>query len=450
MGNGIACSLLQSVRGAAPVPVGHGSGDGALIMAECSPAWYPKAIYGCGLPGRCSTEIERSLMRNVLLQLHIGTPIDCKSWSNIPVAHGLQLTVYTEASSGPPAQIARHLYAMIRRQLMTVGGWERDAPCQINDGAIFPAHTCAGAVEGLANRVLVYIADGTARMEPIFESYFGSGQARIVPVVDSSLGCDVPTALPSWMNTTIAVETRGADPAPILPKVIRSAGLLSQTPSVFVSYVHDDARDVAGQLFHELSARGYAVFLDRFSGRPGDDFVDLIAEELANKACLLALETPNYRTSPWCAQEVATAIVRKMGMIAIDLPGSRRSFPEFAHRHDARRAVLQSSRLSKADLAAACDAFERWFPHQISRRPRHLDRSLRSALRAAGLSFSDVGLGRCRTALGGAPRLLAMCPTSPDVDDFRDVDALRTGTREAASLFGSVAAARSSRRARID
>ena len=385
-------------------------------------------------------------MRNVLLQLHIGMPIHCKSWSNIPLAHGLQLTVYTEASSGPPAQIARHLYAMIRRQLMTVGGWEHDAPCQINDGVIYPAHTCAG----VANRVLVYIADGTAKMEPLFESYFGNGHARVVPVVDSSLGCDVPTALPSWMNTTIAVETRGADPAPILPKVIQSAGLLSQAPSVFVSYVHDDARDVAGQLFHELSARGYAVFLDRFSGRPGDDFVDLIAEELANKACLLALETQNYRASPWCEQEVATAITREMGMIAIDLPGSRRSFPEFAHRHDARKAVLKSRRLSQSDLADACDAFEHWFPHQISRRPRHLDHSLRSALRAAGLGFSDVGLGRCRTSLGGTPQLLAMCPTSPDADDFREVDALRAGPGDPATLFGSVAAARSGRRARID
>lgn len=389
-------------------------------------------------------------MRNVLLQLHIGEPVHCKAWSSVAVAHGLQLTIYTEARGGPPARIARHLYAMIRRHLMGVGGREWQAPCEVQHGRIFDAHTCAGAVAGLANRVLVYIADGTATMAPDFERYFGRGQAKVIPVVDSSLRCDVPSALPSWMNTKIAVQTTGADPARILPKVILTAGLLSQAPSVFVSYVHDDARDVAGQIFHELSARGYAVFLDRFSGRPGDDFVDLIAEELANKACLLALETPNYRTSPWCAQEVATAIVRKMGMIAIDLPGSRRSFPEFAHRHDARGAVLRSSRFSEADLAATCDAFERWFPHQISRRPRHLDRSLRFALRAAGLPFSDVGLGRCRTALGGAPRLLATCPTSPDVDDFRDVDALRTGTREAASLFGSVAAARSGRRARID
>ena len=45
-----ACSLLQSIRGAAKVPVGHGSGDGALIMSERSPVWYPVAIQGREMP----------------------------------------------------------------------------------------------------------------------------------------------------------------------------------------------------------------------------------------------------------------------------------------------------------------------------------------------------------------------------------------------------------------
>ena len=389
-------------------------------------------------------------MRNVLLQLHVGTPVHCRSWSNVPVAHGLQLTIYTEAMGGVPARIARHLYAMLCRQLMSVGGIEGRAPCEVDNGQIFEAVTCAGAVAGLTNRVLVYIADGTGQMDKSFESYFGRGQARVVPVVDDSLGMAVPQALPTWMDTSIAVTTTGGNPAPVLAKVIRSAGLLSQTPSVFVSYVHDDARDVAGQFFHVLSERGYAVFLDRFSGVPGDDFVDLISEELANKACLLALETPNYGASPWCQQEVATAITREMGMIAVDLPGTKRTFPEFAHRYNAEHALLNNSKLSQVDVINACDAFERWFPHQISRRPRHLDRSLRSALDAAGVNYVNVGLGRVRAQFNGTPRLLAMSSESPDIDDFRQVDELRANAGEGATLFGSVAATRSGRRTRID
>lgn len=43
-------------------------------------------------------------MRNVLFQLHIGGSVHCKSWSEMAVAHGLQLTLYTEASSGPRAR----------------------------------------------------------------------------------------------------------------------------------------------------------------------------------------------------------------------------------------------------------------------------------------------------------------------------------------------------------
>lgn len=113
-------------------------------------------------------------------------------------------------------------------------------------------------------------------------------------------------------------------------------------------------------------------------------------------------------------------------------------------------AALTSGKLSAADLADACDAFERWFPHQISRRPRYLDRNLRSALRAAGVPFRDVGLGQVRAQLRGSQRFLAMCPTSPDADDFRQLDELRAPYGEDATLFGAVAAARSGRRTHID
>ena len=112
-------------------------------------------------------------MRNVLLQLHVGHPEACKGWGNVPVSHGLQLTIYTEATSGEPVRIARHLYAMLRRELMLVGGLEGRAPCEVTSGHIFEAFTCAGAVSGLTNRVMVYIADGNPVMASNFEDYFG-------------------------------------------------------------------------------------------------------------------------------------------------------------------------------------------------------------------------------------------------------------------------------------
>jgi hypothetical protein len=40
-------------------------------------------------------------MRSILLQLHTGSPANCESWLNAPVAHGVQLTVYNSAILNP-------------------------------------------------------------------------------------------------------------------------------------------------------------------------------------------------------------------------------------------------------------------------------------------------------------------------------------------------------------
>lgn len=47
------------------------------------------------------------------------------------MAYGLQLTVYTEASNGPRAQLARRIYSLLRRNFMTAGGLEGDAHCLV-------------------------------------------------------------------------------------------------------------------------------------------------------------------------------------------------------------------------------------------------------------------------------------------------------------------------------
>jgi hypothetical protein len=74
------------------------------------------------------------MVRNVLLQLHVGQPVHCKTWTRVPVAHGLQLTIYTDSAGGLPERLATHLYAMMRRELVALGGAEADAPCTVSSG----------------------------------------------------------------------------------------------------------------------------------------------------------------------------------------------------------------------------------------------------------------------------------------------------------------------------
>jgi hypothetical protein len=236
-----------------------------------------------------------------------------------------------------------------------------------------------------------------------------------------------------------------------MPRIIRAVGLLSQSPSIFVSYRHEDAAPVAGQLFHALAEKGYATFLDRFCGNPGDDFVDLINEELGDKPCLLSLETRGIGQSLYCRQEVATAVARHMGMIALDLPGSLTTFPVIDKRIDATRVALTSNQdLPGTALSRVVAEIEAHFPHEAARRPRWQDSYLHQALLASGVPFTPEGLGRYSASGQRGHILLGMFPSIPDTEGFVEMDERRKSSGTAlATIFGPVSAARTNRYRKI-
>jgi hypothetical protein len=141
--------------------------------------------------------IQALLMRSVLLQLHIRRSFDCVSWSNVPAANGVQITVYANAGvSRSVEHCARRCYSMLERSFASTGGVKAHAPCVLNDGVIYEAFTCDGVVPGLHKRVLVYIADGSDRIDPSFEAYFAKPNAVVIPLVDTSLACSTLFAEP--------------------------------------------------------------------------------------------------------------------------------------------------------------------------------------------------------------------------------------------------------------
>lgn len=395
-------------------------------------------------------------MRSILLQLHLGQPVKCESWSNVPVAHGVQITVYSESGVGSAATLAQLTHAALERKIAGLNAIRTQAPCFAQDGQIFPAHTCAGAVSGLAGRVLIFIADGSAAIDPVMESYFSASGTVIIPIVDQSIANPPQRALPAFMRTTLAETTTNLDPDPLIPRLLRGAGIVGTSARIFISYRHADAAVVAGQFFHALAERGFEPFLDRFSSQPGDDFVDLIREELADKALLLSLETRDIGKSIYCRQEVATAVSRRMGLIAVDLPGSRKTFSVIPRRIDATGVTLSAGVMQPADLDPIVGQIANIFLHEAARRPRWQDRNLHSTLAAAGKSFTPEGLGRylVRPSSGGQ-RVLGMSATLPTVGLFMEIEDRRNQAAAAgslgiiancgAALFGPVSAARSGR-----
>jgi hypothetical protein len=383
-------------------------------------------------------------MRSVLLQLHCGRPLRCDSWSNAPVAHGVQVTVYVEHAGGGPETLARRTHAALEREFARLGALRGPGPCS---PGIYGADTCAGAVAGLVGRVLIYIADGTGMMHRTMEGYFSHAGTVVIPIVDKSLASAVQNVLPQFMRTKLAESTTAFDPGPVLPRLIRAAGIVTSSVRLFVSYRHSEAATVAGQLFHTLAERGFEPFLDRFCSGPGDDFVDLIREELADKACLVSLETAGIRHSLYCRQEVATAVSRRMGLIAVDLPGSMQIFKVIQKRVDASKAELGiAGELSNQDVRNIVDEIERHYPHEAVRRPRWQDNTLNHAIAGAGLRASPQGLG-CYVVHGRTgDQLVVMSAGLPQADHFIDIEEQRKQLKSAGSaVFGPLSAARGNR-----
>jgi hypothetical protein len=386
-------------------------------------------------------------MRSILLQLHTGGPVSCESWSNAPVAHGVQITVYSNVAAGPAATLARRTHVALEREIARHNAVRGPAPCMVDYNCIFAAYTCAGAVKELVSRVLIFIADGSQAIDPQMEVYFSEPGATVIPIVDRSIATAPQNALPHFIRTRLAETTTNLDPGPIVPRLLRAAGIVASSVRIFISYRHADAATIAGQFFHALCARGFEPFLDRFNSRPGDDFMTLVREQLADKALLLSLETQEIRRSLYCRQEVATAVSRQMGLIAVDLPGSKQTFHVIQKRIDAGGiAIGADGKVPEGDLTWIIDEIERLYPHEVARRPRWQDRNLHEALVASGVSFVPEALGRylAHPRRGTQDRLLAMTATLPGPDLFIEVEE-RRGAARGATIFGPLSAARSNR-----
>jgi hypothetical protein len=344
------------------------------------------------------------------------------------MAHDVDITVYAEPG-GNPATMATDIAQALDREIGRFG--------------TTPSGSGASSV---CRRVLIFVADTSGNIDPAVETAFSAGGCVIVPVVDGSVVPGVPHCLPAFMKTVLAETTMSFDPKPIVPRLLRAAGVVDSAVRIFISYRHDDAEAVASQLFHALAERGFAPFLDRFRSQPGDDFVGLIEEELADKACLVSLETANIGQSVYCRQEVATAVARRMGMIAVDLPHSVPTFPVIARRINMRRSGASGplGQLGTADLGTVVREIEQHYPHEAARRPRWQDLTLRVALNANGRNFTADGLGLCVAhTRGGGQRLLAMSPGLPPARQFLELQARQAALgSSAATIMGPILAAR--------
>ena len=361
-------------------------------------------------------------MPTVLLQIDTGNPAQkaCRGFSAVAGSAVCQVVVTASIGSTVAAADAQtlhaHLSSALRRQ------HSRPEPTRCGDTFVPGADGCwARHHSGPVRRTLVWIVDagGSPPAVPIQSPHLRPW-TTVLPILPAGTSAGV---LYGRVAASNARTLAAGGIAALVPDVLTAAGLGLDSYRVFISYRRADARAFADQLFDGLSHEGFDVYLDRFRTNPGANFVERIRFELADKACVVLLDSRDVRMSPWVEGEYGFARLYRLGLMAIDLPGGRRSFNRIGARLDLRRSRHAGAFGSEVTLSAAAVskavAFVRQRYHsEVSRRFRHQRELVRRAAALAGLPIVSWPDGLVEVT-GPPGYVLRTSARPPTVEDFR-------------------------------
>jgi hypothetical protein len=324
----------------------------------------------------------------VTVQLHTPHRTHCAGWTDVATTRPAHVVVHAPAGASRIALAgAQNLYDEINAVLNRSGGRPNPSACSGS-----AARAWQWTPSPFARRFMVYVAVAHDPLDPGYARWIAGGRGDAIPVLEAGLRPEV--VLPVELRRSIALfHAPGAirDRAPaVLSRMADEIG----GPRIFISYRHAEAAGIAEQLFAKLSAARYDVFLDRYRGQPGQDFMALIREQIVARRCILVLETPDVRQSTYVVGEVAMATRLRIGLMAIDLPGSRQVFRGISARID-----LRSSGIAAGDKAATLtdkevqrvvdDLVDRHYATETAKRWRYQRQLVAQAASAAGLSVYE-------------------------------------------------------------
>jgi hypothetical protein len=107
--------------------------------------------------------------------------------------------------------------------------------------------------------------------------------------------------------------------------VMRGFRLARRYRQAFISYRRSESSGVANQLFHEMSERGYRVFLDTVSVEAGADFQKALWSRMADVDLLILLDSPTALDSRWVHEELNRAHDLGMGVLQLIWPRHKRT-----------------------------------------------------------------------------------------------------------------------------
>ena len=170
----------------------------------------------------------------------------------------------------------------------------------------------------------LYLASTRAAVDPSVSSQtdaLAEAGVAVVPVIRDGQSFAAPH-VPSGLQRIGGLRWDAAG-TEVADHVLAALGLREADRRVFISYGRRDADGMARQLWAALGGRGFEVFLDRFSLRPGQDWQSRLDAELGDKSFVVILESDAAAESPWVQHEAVYAIKNHLGVQVLTLPGSR-------------------------------------------------------------------------------------------------------------------------------
>ena len=167
------------------------------------------------------------------------------------------------------------------------------------------------------------------------------GSIPVLPIAsnDKSIDAEIPPDLRSF--NCMFLDKHSVER--IFNTLLECVGLLPRQRRIFLSYLRREATPAAVQLFAELSARQYEVFLDTHAIGSGVEFQEALWHQLCDVDVLVMLETPNYFSSRWTSAEYGRALSKGIGVLRIQWPDSTPSI----HTGTASRVELIEKEIDK-------------------------------------------------------------------------------------------------------
>jgi hypothetical protein len=349
-------------------------------------------------------------MATALIQL--ATPGDkkCTAWSAMSGSAVTQIVITAGSAS---AAEARALFDGLRLTVRSTGARSEPAKCGGGFGP-GPQGCWAAKHPGPVRRLLVWVADPALTTPPA--SLTPGLYSAVLPLLPRGTTANLPAGIAT-------AHARWYDPGKIrekVPDVMVSSGLGLDAFRVFISYKHADCAAVAEQLFDALSHEQFEVYLDRFRTLPGTNFLERIRFELADKACVVLLDSENVGASPWVRAEYAFARKYRTGLFAIDLPDGTKTFHRIARRVSlkATGTFTAATTLDEAEIDKAVRFIRNHYATEMARRGRYQRRLIHAAGALAGVSCNPRNDGNIDI---GGYYVVAATARPPALDSLRPV-----------------------------